>query len=101
MVDFEENSYLEMFRDLKLFFREYVDEQLLSPIISNDKLKDYSPIELLNLRFQVHHISPKKIRFSEEYDENPVKTNLYQMLVKHREIKVISDGIKIVSVEDI
>ena len=33
-TNFEENSYLDQYRDLKLFYREYVGEQLLNPYIS-------------------------------------------------------------------
>ena len=99
MVNFDENNYLEQYKDLKLFYKEYVGDQLLSPIITYDKMKDYYPIQIIDLRFQVDHISPKKIRLFEEYDPNPINTNLYVILIKHREIKMISDGNKIVSVE--
>ena len=99
MVNFAENNYLEQYKDLKLFYKEYVGDQLLSPIITYDKMKDYYPIQIIDLRFQVDHISPKKIRLFEEYDPNPVNTNLYVILIKHREIKMISDGNKIISVE--
>ena len=99
MVNYEENNYLEQYKDLKLFYKEYVGDHLLSPIITYDKMKDYYPIQIIDLRFQVDHISPKKIRLFEEYDPNPVNTNLYVILIKHREIKMISDGNKIISVE--
>ena len=99
MVNFEENNYLEQYRDLKLFYKEYVGESILSPIISYDKMKDFYPIQIMDSRFQVDHISPKKIRLFEEDDTNPVNTNLYLILIKHREIKMISDGNKIVSSE--
>ena len=77
MVNFAENNYLEQYRDLKIFYKEYVGDQLLSPIISYDKMKKYYPIQIIDLRFQVDHISPKKIRLFEEYDNNPNNTNLY------------------------
>ena len=99
MVNFEENNYLEQYKDLKLFYKEYVGDQLLSPIITYDKMKNYYPIQIIDLRFQVDHISPKKIRLFEEYDPNPTITVLYVILIKHREIKMISDGNKIISVE--
>ena len=99
IVNFEENNYLEQYKDLKLFYKEYVGDPLLSPIITYDKMKDYYPIQIIDLRFQVDHISPKKIRLFEEYDPNPTNTNLYVILIKHREIKMISDGNKIISVE--
>ena len=99
MVNYEENNYLEQYKDLKLFYKEYVGDQLLSPIIAYDKMKDFFPIQIIDLRFQVDHISPKKIRLFEEYDPNPTNTVLYVILIKHREIKMISDGNKIISVE--
>ena len=51
MVNFEENNYLEQYKDLKLFYKEYVGDQLLSPIISYDKMKNYYPIQIIDLRF--------------------------------------------------
>ena len=99
MGNFEENNYLEQYKDLKLFYKEYVGDQFSSPTITYDKMKDYYPIQIIDLRFQVDHISPKKIRLFEEYDPNPTNTVLYVILIKHREIKMISDGNKIISVE--
>ena len=99
MVNFAENNYLEQYRDLKLFYKEYVGEPMLSPIITYDRMKKYYPIQIIDLRFQVDHISPKKIRLFEEYENNPVNTDLYVILIKHREIKMISDGNKIIGVE--
>ena len=99
MVNYEENNYIEQNKDLKLFYKDYVGEQLLSPTISFYKMKIIFPIQIIDLRFQVDHISPKKIQLIEEFDKNPTNTILYIILIKHREIKMISDGIKIISVE--
>ena len=99
MVNFGENNYLQQYKDLKLFYKEYIGDQLLSPTITYDKLKTYYPIQIIDLSFQVDHISPKNIRLFEGYDNNPVNTVLYIILIKHREIKMISDGNKIISVE--
>ena len=99
MVNFAENNYLEQYRDLQLFYKEYVGEPMLNPIITFDKMKKYYPIQIIDLRFQVDHISLKKIRLFEEYENNPANTNLYVILIKHREIKMISDGSKIIGVE--
>ena len=62
-------------------------------------MKYFYPIQIIELRFQVDHISPKKIRLFEKYDDNPVNTNLYVLLIKHREIKMISDCNKIICIE--
>ena len=69
------------------------------PNITYGKMKTYYPFQIIDLRFQVDHISPKKIRLFEKCDENPVNTILYSILIKHREIKMVSDGIKIFGVE--
>ena len=50
-------------RDLKLFHKGYVGEQLLSPIVSYDKMKTYYPIEVNDLRLQVVYVTPKGIIF--------------------------------------
>ena len=55
MVNYEENKYLEQYRDLKLFYKEYVVEQLLSPIIKYEKMKKNFPIQIIDLRFHVDH----------------------------------------------
>ena len=75
MVNFEENNYLEQYKDLKLFYKKYVGDQLLSPIITYDNMKNYYPIQIIDLRFQVDHILPKKIGLFEEYDPNPININ--------------------------
>ena len=72
---------------------------MLYAIITYDKIKKYYPFQIIDLRFQADHISPKKIRLFEEYEDNPANTNFYIILIKHREFKMISDGNKIISVE--
>ena len=62
-------------------------------------MKTFCLIQIMDLQFQVGHISPKKIRLFEEYDESPVDTNLYINLSIHREMKMISDGTKVIRVE--
>ena len=62
-------------------------------------MKNIILFKYLHLRFQVGHISPKKIGLVEEFDDNPTYTNLYIILIKHREIKLISDGNNIISAE--
>ena len=84
MVSYDENNYLQQNKDLKLFYKEYVVDQLLSPIITYHKMKDYCPVQIIDLPFQVDHISPKKKRLFEEYHPNPTNSNLYVILIKHR-----------------
>ena len=72
---------------------------MLYPLITCNKMRKYYLFQMNDLRFQVDQISPKKIRLFEEYDENPGNTIIYIILIKHREIKMISDGSKTFSVE--
>ena len=39
MINFDENIYLDQYRDLKLFFKEYVGEPMLNPNITYHKRK--------------------------------------------------------------
>ena len=77
MINYDQNNYLDHYRDLRLFYREYVGEPMLNPIITYDKMKRWYPFEITDLRLQVDLISPKKIRLFDEYDDNPANTILY------------------------
>ena len=59
-MNYEENDYIEHYRDLKLFFKEYIGEELMTPFISYPDMKSKYPIEILDLRHQSDHITPKK-----------------------------------------
>ena len=89
------NKYLDQYRDLEMFYKEYVGEPLLSPFISYPDVKDFYPLQVIDLRFQPDHISPKKIQLFEEYRNDPANARLFLILIRHREIKMISDGNKI------
>ena len=98
-TDFPDNKFLDQYRDLKLFYKEYNGESLLHPFISYLDMKAYYPIRVIDLRFQIEYITPKKIRLFEEYEETPENTNLYVIIIKHREINMVSDGNKITGIE--
>ena len=99
LINFEENSYLDQYRDLKLFYKEYVGELLLQPYISYPDMKYLYPIQMTDLRFQVDHITPKKIQLFEEFSEDPANERLFIILIRHRQIEMISDGNKIIEVK--
>ena len=50
LMDYEQNDYIEQYKDLKLFFKEYIGEQLLSPFISYPDMKTKYPIGIIDLR---------------------------------------------------
>ena len=71
LMNYEQNDYIEQYKDLKLFFREYIGKQLMSPFISYPDMKTKYPIEIIDLRHQSDHITPKKIQLFLEYDADP------------------------------
>ena len=59
---FEENSYSDQYRDLNLFYKEYIGEVLLLPYISYPDMKNFYTSQVTDLRFQVDHVIPTKIQ---------------------------------------
>ena len=101
ITNFTENDYLDQYRDLKSFYQEYVGEELMNPFISYIDMKNKYPIQVIDLRHQIDHISPKKIQLFEEYKNDPVYANkrLYVILIRHKQIEMTSDGNKFIEVK--
>ena len=55
-------------------------------------MKYFYPIQITGLRHQVDHISPKKTQLFEEFSEDPANERLFIILVRHRQVELISDG---------
>ena len=96
-VDYDANKYLDQYRDIGFFFKEYVGEPLLTPFISYTDVKIKYPFQVIDLRYQVDHINPKKKQLFEEYRADPANARLFMVLIRHRKKMMISDGMKIVS----
>ena len=62
-------------------------------------MKYFYPIQTTNLRHQVDPITPQKIHLFEEFSEDPANEKLFLILVRHRQIEMISDGNKIIEVK--
>ena len=60
LVYYDQNDYIEQYKDIKLFFKEYIGENLMLPFISYTDMKTKNPIEIVDLRHQSDHITPKK-----------------------------------------
>ena len=97
-IDYGLNDYVDQYRGLKLFYHEYLGEQLLQPFISYNDMKTKYPFQVIDIRFQVDHNNPKKNELFEEYRGATNNARLFIILVRHREIKMISDGNKITEV---
>ena len=99
LMNYEQNDYIEQYKDLKLFFKEYIGEQLLSPFISYPDMKTKYPIEIIDLRHQADHITPKKIQLFLEYGDDPDNARFFLILIRRREIELISDGNKLIEIK--
>ena len=99
LMNYEQNDYIEQYKDLKLFFKEYIGEQLLSPFISYPDMKTKYPIEIIDLRHQADHITPKKIQLFLEYGADPDSARFFLILIRRREIELISDGNKLIEIK--
>ena len=99
LMNYEQNDYIEQYKDLKLYFREYIGEQLLSPFITSPYMKTKYPIEIIDLRHQADHITPKKIQLFLEYGDDPENARFFLILIRRREIELISDGNKLIEIK--
>ena len=71
----------------------------MSPFISYPDMKTKYPTELLDLRQQLDHITPKKIQLFKEYSADPGNAKFYLILFRRRETEHISDGNKLIEVK--
>ena len=71
---------------MKYFYEKDIGEELLNPSIRYTDMKKNYPIKLIDLRFQVDHITPKKIHLFEELniDLENVNARLFAILTRHR-----------------
>ena len=99
LMNYEQNDYIEQYKDLKLFLKEYIGEQLMSPFISYPDMKTKYPIEIIDLRHQADHITPKKIQLILEYGADPENARFFLILIRRREIESKSDGNKLIEIK--
>ena len=62
-------------------------------------MKTKNPIEIIDLRHQSDHITPKKIQIFQEYSGDPENANFYLKIIRRREVELISDGNKVLEVK--
>ena len=95
LMIYEQNEYIEQYKDLYLIFKEYIGEQLINPSISYPDMKTKYPIEIIDLGHQSDHILPKKIQTFLEYGSDRENSWFFQKLIRRRETELISDGNKL------
>ena len=89
LINYEQNDYIESYKDLKLFFKEYIGEELMSPFISYPDIKTNYPIEIIDLRHQSDHLTPKKIQLFQEYSADLENAKFYLIVIRRRAIELI------------
>ena len=62
-------------------------------------MKTKYPIEMIGLRHQLDYITPKKIQLIQEYGTDPDNVRLFLILIRRREIELISDGKNLIEVK--
>ena len=71
----------------------------MAPFISYPDMKTKYPTQIIDLRHQSDHITPKKIQLFEEYSTDPENAKFYLIVIRRREIELISDGKKLIEVK--
>ena len=99
LMNYEQKNYIEPYKDLKNFFKEYIGEELMSPFISYPDMKTKYLIQLIDLRHQPDHITPEEIQLFEEYSADHENAKFYVILIRRREIELLLDGIKLIEVK--
>ena len=98
-TNYEENDYIEEHKNLKLIFKEYFGEALTDPFISYPDIETKYPIGIIDLGHQRDHITPKNIHLFQKYGADPDNARLFLILIRRREIELISDGNKLIDVK--
>ena len=62
-------------------------------------MKYLYPIQISDNRHQVDHLTPKKIQLFEDFSDDPAVERSFIILVRHRQIEMISDGNKVIEVK--
>ena len=83
---YEGNDYIQKFKDLKLFWKEYIGEPIINPLISFLDMRTKYPIDIIDLRHQSDHIIPKRIQIIHENGTNPNNAGLFLILIRHKKL---------------
>ena len=65
------------------------------PFISYPDMKTKYPIEIIDLGHQADHITPKECQLFHENGADAENAKFYLIIVRRREIELISDGNKL------
>ena len=86
LINYEENDYIQQNKDLKLFWIEYIGEPIFNRLMSYTDMKTKYPIEIVDLRHQSDHITPKKIQVFHENGTDPDNGILFLIIIRRRKL---------------
>ena len=66
-IEYASNDYVDKYRDLILFSKEYVGKELFSLCLIYIDMRNKYPIQVIDLRVLVDHSNPKRIQLRQEY----------------------------------
>ena len=90
------NDFSDHYRVAKLFYREKIGRGLFIFSVPYPDMKNVNPVQVNDIRHQLDHLTPKKIQLFEEYRADPAYARIYVILIRHREMKMVSDRNKII-----
>ena len=85
-VDYGLNDYVDQYRDLNLFYRDYGGEEIPNPFISYPDMKNKYPLQLIDPIFQVDQINLYTMGIFVEHRGAINNGGLFIILIRHREI---------------
>ena len=69
LTNYNQYNYLDQYKDVKLFYKEYVGEELINPFLSYPDMKTKNPIQVIDLGFDVDHITPEKVKYLKKIEQ--------------------------------
>ena len=94
-TEYGSNDCLDHYKDIKVFHKEYVGEELFNLFLCCSDMKIKYLFQVVDLRFQVDHNIPKENQLFEEDRCATFIARLFLILIRHREIEMISNGKKL------
>ena len=76
-VNYQQNDFIQKYKDLKTIFKEYIGEKPMSPIISYPDMKTKYPIKIIDSRHQSDYRTPKKIQLFQEHSADPENAKFF------------------------
>ena len=80
--NYEQIDYIGQYKNLKLFFHEYIGEPKLNTLISYPDMNIKYPIEITGLRHQPDHVTPKKVQLFQKHGADPDNAKLFLIIVR-------------------